>query len=136
MSRRRLLTSFAIAWFVCAAATASAVSAVPMTAVPVQTKVYKGGDGVTLPVVVREVKPRYTPEAMERKIQGSVFLQIVVLESGDVGDVRVTTSLDSEYGLDREAIAAARQWKFKPGTKDGKPVAVEVTLQLTFTLRK
>ena len=137
MSRRRLLVSFAFALSVCVTATTSAVSLVPMTAVTIQTKkVYKTSDGVTLPSVVHEVKPKYTPAAMQQKIQGSVFMQLVVLENGDVGDVRVTQSLDAEYGLDEAAIAAAKQWKFKPGTREGKPVAVEVTVQMTFTLKK
>ena len=135
MSRRRLLASFAIALFVCSVATASAVSVLPMTAVTAQSKVYKSGDGVSLPSVLREVKPGYTREAMQEKIQGSVWLSVVVLESGDVGDVQVTRSLDAEYGLDAEAVKAAKQWKFRPGMKEGKPVAVEVTIELTFTLK-
>ena len=136
MSRCRMLASFGVALCVCSAATASAVSVLPMTAVTAQAKkVYKGGDGVTLPSVVHEVKPVYTPAAMQRKIQGSVFMQVVVLESGDVGDVQVSQSLDAEYGLDQEAVKAMKQWKFRPGTKDGKPVAVEVTVQMTFTLK-
>jgi len=137
MTRRRLLASFGIALFVCSAATASAVSVLPMTALTAQsTKVYKPGDGITLPIVVREAKPRYTPEAMKQKIQGSVWMLVVVLESGDVGDVQISKSLDAEYGLDQEAIKAAKQWKFKPGTREGKPVAVEVTVEMTFTLKK
>jgi TonB family protein len=137
MSRRRILVSFAFALFVCSAATASAISMVPMTAVTAQTtKVYKPGDGITLPVVVREMKPRYTPEAMQQKIQGSVFMRVVVLDTGDVGDVQISKSLDPEYGLDREAIKATKQWKFKPGMREGKPVAVEVTLEMTFSLKK
>ena len=47
----------------------------------------------------------------------------------------VTQSLDKEYGLDTQAVEAARQWLFKPGTKDGKPVAVRVALEMTFTLK-
>ena len=137
MSSGRLLASFAIALFVVGAATASAVSVVPMSAQTGQsTKVYKGGDGVTLPVVVRETKPSYTPEAMKQKIQGSVWMDVVVLESGDVGDVKISKSLDAEYGLDEQAIKATKQWKFKPGTKDGKPVAVQVVVEMTFTLKK
>ena len=137
MSSGRLLASFAIALFVVGAATASAVSVVPMSAQTGQsTKVYKGGDGVTLPVVVRETKPSYTPEAMKQKIQGSVWMDVVVLESGDVGDVKISKSLDAEYGLDEQAIKATKQWKFKPGAKDGKPVAVQVVIQMTFTLKK
>ncbi len=50
-------------------------------------------------------------------------------------DVVVTKSLDAEYGLDQAAMKAAWQWKFKPATKDGQPVAVRVTLELTFTLK-
>lgn len=137
MPRRRVLISFATALFVCSVATASAVSVLPMTAVTAQTtKVYKPGSGVTLPAVVHEVKPVYTKEAMQKKIQGSVFMQVVVLESGDVGDVQISRSLDAEYGLDQEAIKAVKQWKFKPGTREGKPVAVEVTVGMTFTLKK
>ncbi len=98
-------------------------------------QVYRPGNGVTLPSVVREVKPEYTDEAKAQKIQGSVSLRIVVLADGTVGDIQVTRSLDDKYGLDRQAGRAATKWLFKPGTKDGKPVPVEVELEMTFTLR-
>lgn len=108
----------------------------PLAGAALQTEqVYALGDGVTPPAVVREVKPQYTPEAKANKIQGSVWLQIVVQADGTVGDVEVSRSLDQKYGLDEEAVKAARQWTFKPGTKDGKAVPVQVTLELTFTLR-
>ena len=101
-------------------------------------KVYKPGQdaGVALPRVVKEAKPHYTAAAMQAKIQGTVWMNIVVLATGDVGDVVVTESLDKEHGLDEAAVEAARQWKFEPGTKDGKPVPVEVTVEMTFTLKK
>ena len=82
------------------------------------------------------MKPKYTAAAMQAKIQGSICMNVVVLASGDVGDVTVIKSLDQEHGLDQQAINAARQWKFEPGTKDGQAVNVEVTLEMTFTLRK
>ena len=50
-------------------------------------------------------------------------------------DVSVKRSLDPTYGLDQQAVKAARQWKFKPGTKDGKAVPVRVSLEMTFTLK-
>ena len=101
-----------------------------------QSQVYEAGNGITLPVVVKEVRPQYTAAAMEKRIQGSVWIGVVVGTSGDVTDVKITRSLDPDYGLDDAAMTAARQWKFKPGVKDGQPVAVRVTLELTFTLKK
>lgn len=91
--------------------------------------------GITLPRVVREVKPQYTPAAMRAKIQGGVWMTAVVLASGDVGEVAVVKSLDTEHGLDQQAIDATRQWTFEPGTRSGKPVPVEVTIEMTFTLK-
>jgi TonB family protein len=79
---------------------------------------------------------QYTRQAMEAKIQGSVWMECVVTENGDISDVEITRSLHQEYGLDQAAIDAARQWKFKPGLKDGKPVAVRITIELTFKLKK
>jgi TonB family protein len=60
----------------------------------------------------------------------------VVLETGEIGDVRITQSLDNEYGLDDEAVKALKQWLFKPGTKDNKPVAVEIAVEMSFALKK
>jgi TonB family protein len=98
-------------------------------------EVFRPGDGVTLPIPIREVKPGYTAAAMEARIEGKVGLDIVVLDDGKVGEVKVSQSLDMEYGLDTQAVEATKQWLFKPGTKDGKPVAVRVTLEMTFTLK-
>ena len=100
-----------------------------------QGEIYLPRNGVTLPVVVKEVKPDYTDEAKAARIQGTVWLKTIVKADGDVGDVQVTKSLDTRFGLDDEAVKAAKQWKFKPGTKDGKPVAVQVTIELTFALK-
>jgi TonB family protein len=96
---------------------------------------YQPGNGVTLPKVLREVRPQYTSDAMRAKVQGTVLLQCVVRPDGSVGDVQVVRSLDGVFGLDGEAIKAARQWRFAPGTRLGEPVPVQVTIELTFTLR-
>ena len=87
------------------------------------------------PQALREVSPRYTAEAMRAKVQGVVWVEAVVLPDGTVGDTKVVRSLDRNFGLDEEAIKAARQWRFRPGTRFGEPVAVLVTIELTFTLR-
>jgi protein TonB len=94
-----------------------------------------GSPGVTTPIVIQQVKPQYTADAMRAKVQGSVWLECIVLPDGTVGDVRITRSLDSRFGLDQEAIAAARRWRFKPGLLDGRPVPVAVTIELMFSLR-
>lgn len=96
---------------------------------------YRPGNGVLLPKVLREVKPQYTADAMRAKVQGTVLLECVVNADGTVGSVEVVKSLDRTFGLDTEAVKAARQWRFAPGTRFGEPVAVLVTIELTFTLR-
>jgi TonB family protein len=137
MSRRRAAAALFVLFTVVAVAGATVTAAFPLSTVLVaqKSKVFKPGDGITLPRVLTEKKPSYTRAAMEEKIQGSVWLQIVVTEKGLVGDVEVTRSLDKKFGLDDEAVKAAREWTFDPGKKDGKPVPVEVTLELTFTLK-
>ena len=102
-------------------------------AVAAQEVVYRPGDGVTLPVVTKEVRPNYTSEAMSARIQGVVALDVVVKADGKVGDVTVAESLDT--GLDGEAVKAVKQWEFKPGTKDSKDVAVQVQINIRFTLK-
>jgi periplasmic protein TonB len=98
-------------------------------------EIFAPGDGVTLPRPTKEVRPEYTQAALMAGIEGDVLLEVVVLADGKVGDVRVTKSLDSEYGLDRQAVEATKQWEFRPGVKDGKPVAVRVQIELRFTLK-
>ncbi len=96
---------------------------------------YRLGSGVLTPVLLREVKPQYTSDAMRAKIQGTVLVECVVNKDGTVGEVQVVRSLDSVFGLDQEAIKAARQWRFRPGTRLGEPVPVLITIQLDFSLR-
>ncbi len=96
--------------------------------------IYKRGDpGLTFPVVISETRPSHTPETMRAKIEGPVVLSCVVETDGTIGDVVVKTSLDPV--LDEQAVAAAKKWRFTPGMKDGKPVRVRTTLEMTFTLR-
>jgi protein TonB len=99
-----------------------------------QGDVYEIGNGVKSPRLIKEVKPAYTEGAMRRKVQGIVEMKVVVLADGTVGDeVTVTRSLDEE--LDQQAVKAVKQWTFQPGTKDDKPVRVQVSVELTFTLK-
>ena len=68
-------------------------------------------------------------------VQGSVLLECIVNTKGEVTAIKVLRSLDANFGLDQEAIKAARQWRFAPGTRLGEPVSVVVSIELGFTLR-
>jgi protein TonB len=97
--------------------------------------VYRPGNGVISPRLLKEVKPNYTGDAMRAKIQGVVTMEAVVNPDGSVGNVQITRSLDSTFGLDQEAIRTVKQWRFAPGTRQGVPVPVLVEIEMTFTLR-
>jgi TonB family protein len=92
------------------------------------------GARIVQPVPVTRVNPKYTEGAMRAKLVGVVGLGVVVLADGTVGDVTVTKSLDAEYGLDDRAVAAVRQWRFTPGTINGVPTKMHVTINLEFKL--
>ena len=99
-----------------------------------QPQIYKPGDkGVSSPQVVTEKKPSYTPEAMRAKISGSVEMTAVIGTDGKPADIKVVRSRDA--GLDKKAIEALTEWRFKPAMTDGKPVPVLVTIEMSFTLR-
>ena len=97
--------------------------------------VYRPGNGVELPRVLQEIRPQYTADAMRAKVQGTVWVECVVLPDGTVGEATITKSLDSVFGLDQEALKASKRWRFIPGRRLGQPVPVLVTIELTFTLR-
>jgi periplasmic protein TonB len=96
---------------------------------------YRIGNGVMPPVEIRRAAPQYTTAAMQARVQGAVIVECIVQTSGSCSDARVIRSLDQTYGLDQEAVKAAGQWRFKPGTRMGQPVPVLVTMEITFTLR-
>jgi len=89
------------------------------------------------PTVVQTLRAGYTAEAKAAGIEGTVRVEVIVLTDGTVGDdVKVVQSLDTKFGLDDEAVKASRQWKFKPATRDGRPVPAHIVIEHTFTLPK
>jgi bla regulator protein BlaR1 len=141
VSARALLATMAVLWALTPVAIgvldAQRAPSPSTAAASAQAKrtIYTKADGVTLPKLVRESKPKYTSAAMQARIQGSLKLTAVVVEDGTVGDVTVVESLDKEHGLDEEAVKAAKTWRFEPGRKDGKPVAVRVEIEMSFMLK-
>jgi len=105
-----------------------------LAAAPSAQEIFTPGNGVTPPAPTKTVKPDYTEAAKAARIEGSVILQAVVQADGTIDNITVTQSLDAVNGLDEQAVKALRQWEFKPGTKDGKPVAVRVTVETKFRL--
>jgi len=98
-------------------------------------EVYGIGNGVSAPIPLRRPPPAYTVDAMRARLQGIVVLNCVVQPDGKCTDIRVMQSLDSMFGLDDQAIASAREWRFRPGQRLGSPVPVRVTLEIAFNIR-
>jgi TonB family protein len=94
--------------------------------------VYKVGGGVTAPVVIYKKDPEYSEEARKAKYQGTVLLAIEVSPDGRATNIRVVRSLG--LGLDEKAMEAVKQWKFKPGYRNGQPVTVAATIEVNFRL--
>ncbi|HUR20633.1 MAG TPA: energy transducer TonB [Vicinamibacterales bacterium] len=92
------------------------------------------GNGVTNPTILRQLDPKYTPDAMRAKVQGVVELEAVVGTNGQITEVRILKSLDRAFGLDEEAIKTAKQWLFRPGRFQGQNVPVVVVIQMEFRL--
>ena len=86
--------------------------------------VYTPAEGASFPEVVSRVMPQ------SNGVKGVVVLEFVVLKDGTASDARVVRPLDP--ALDEPAIVALRQWRFKPGMKAGKPVAVRMNETLNF----
>ncbi len=94
--------------------------------------VFKVGGGVSAPKAVYSPEPEYSEEARKAKYQGTCVLWLVVGPDGRPRDVKVTRSLG--LGLDEKAIETVRTWKFEPAMKDGKPVAVQISVEVDFRL--
>jgi TonB family protein len=98
--------------------------------------VYGPGSVDQMVIPLLTPKPAYTSQAMLRRIQGEVTLSCIVLATGEVGKCEITKSLDSNnFGLDDEAMKAAKKFKFKPAMRKGQPVAVRVNIVLDFNMR-
>jgi periplasmic protein TonB len=94
--------------------------------------VFRVGGGVSAPRPVSTPDPEYSEEARKAKYQGTCVLWLVVGPDGRPRDIKIARSLG--LGLDEKAIEAVRQWRFEPAMKDGKPVAVQINVEVSFRL--
>jgi len=95
-------------------------------------KVFSGKDVSSKARVLSKPEPQYTEEARKNQIVGTVVLRAVFTSSGQVSNIRAVSGLP--FGLTERAIAAARQIKFSPATKDGHPVSMYIQLEYNFNL--
>lgn len=104
---------------------------------------YHIGDGVLPPVLTYSVDPEFTDRARRKKLSGTVVLSMLVDAEGNPQDVRVVRSIADTVpaklrsvaiGLDKKAVEAAKQYRYKPATFQGKPVPVEVNVEINFRI--
>lgn len=87
---------------------------------------------VKAPRALDTPEPKYSKSARKQKIEGVVTLSVIIGTDGKAHNVKVVKSL--EPSLDANAIEAVKSWKFAPATKDGRPVAVEMRLEIDYKL--
>ena len=94
--------------------------------------VFRVGGGVSAPRAISTPDPEYSEEARKAKYQGTCVLWLVVGPDGRPRDIRIARTLG--LGLDEKAIEAVKNWRFEPAMKDGKPVAVQINVEVSFRL--
>lgn len=94
--------------------------------------VFRVGGGVLAPKPIATPDPQYTEQARQAKYEGTCVLAMIVGPDGKPHDIRVQRGLG--MGLDQKAIEAVQRWRFEPATKDGQPVAVQISVEVSFKL--
>jgi TonB family protein len=92
--------------------------------------VRKIGNGVSSPVVIYQVQPEYSPEARAANFNGIELVNLIVDANGVPQNVHILRGVG--MGLDEKAVEAVRQYRFKPAMEDGKPVPVELNVEINF----
>jgi TonB family protein len=97
-----------------------------------ETDVYEPGKDVKAPKLVHYVEPKFSAQSKEAFVEGTVKISTVITTDGQASEYKVVSGLNAEQ--DRTAIEVLRQWRFQPGTKNGKPVKVRVMVEVEFHL--
>jgi TonB family protein len=91
------------------------------------------GPGVSPPTILSRVEPEYTEEARAARYQGTVVLEVIVRADGTADIARIVRPLG--LGLDEAAMKAVKQWRFRPGVRNGQPVDVLLNIEVSFNLK-
>ena len=90
------------------------------------------GGGVKGPVIIYQPEPEFSEEARKAKFMGVVTVSIIVDANGRPQNVHVMRGVG--MGLDEKAMEAVRQYRFKPATENGKPVAAYLNVEVNFEI--
>ncbi len=90
-----------------------------------------GGD-VSAPELIFAPDPEFTEKARQAKYQGVCVVTLIVDAQGNPQQIQVVRHLG--MGLDKKAVEAVKQYRFKPAMLHGKPVAVEVHIEINFRI--
>ncbi len=93
------------------------------------------GADVKPPTAIYKPDPDYTPQAARDGIEGTIQFSVVVDTEGDISDIQEKSAPLGD-GLDQSAIDTVKKWKFNPATRNGVPVPVRVTVEVSFRMRK
>jgi periplasmic protein TonB len=108
----------------------SSLSAVPKFA-PVQPQRVRISQGVTKGLLIRRVEPTYPTLARSARVQGEVVLSAIISITGEIENLQLVSGHPM---LVPSALAAVKQWRYKPYLLNGQPTEVETTITVIFTL--
>lgn len=93
-------------------------------------------DPEVMPKIIPEsmVKPSYPEDARKDGVEGMVLLDVLVKVDGTAGSITVKEGVSDYPSLAESAIAAIKEWRFEPGTRDGKPVDMQVIIPVKYKL--
>jgi periplasmic protein TonB len=94
--------------------------------------ILQGDFSTAPPQVLQKFDPEYTQEALDAKLQGTVTLSVVITPEGKASQINVAGSLG--MGLDQKAVECVEKWRFRPGMRNGEPVAVRANIEINFRL--
>jgi TonB family protein len=107
-----------------------AVPAIPQETAKTGGPPYRVGEGISRPEILSSTRPIYTELARRARVTGTVIVEAIIDEQGNVTDARVLKGLP--MGLSQAALDAIKSWKFKPAMRDGQPVRVYYVLTVNF----
>lgn len=93
-------------------------------------------EGLIPPKITKAVQPIYPEKAKHIRLKGYVLVELVVRKDGSIDNMKVIRELArGRLGFEEASTQALRQWKFEPGTKDGKPVDVRMVQRFDYELQ-